>query len=379
MHTVSTPRDVALAWRAEGRRVVVATLVETIGSAPLDPGAEMVVDDQGRIEGSVTGGCVEAALVDQAGEVLAGHGPRLVSYGISDAEAVDVGLMCGGTVKLLVHELIAAHEPAVAAVRDAVHVGDPVALATVLDGPHAGAKLAVFEDRAVGDLGGPALLTHSVARDARGYLDEGRSAIRRYSGKGEVLGSGLGVYIQALAPPPSMVVVGAIDFSAALARLATDVGYAVAICDARSAFAASPRFGSHAEVVVEWPDAYLERRELGPRDAVLVFSHDPKFDEPALIAGLASGAGYVGALGSRRTQAQRRERLRAAGVADRDIARIHAPCGLDIGARTPAETAISVLAEIIALRAGRHGRPLAESEGPIHPEPGLSARGERRA
>jgi len=367
----SLPRSqaVALEWLEAGRRVVSATLVETVGSAPLDPGAEMLVDDTGRIEGSVTGGCVEGALVHEAREVLDGGPARVSTYGISDAQAVDVGLMCGGTVQLFVHELTpAGAREALTTTRDALLEGRPVALATVLDGPSAGAKLAVLDDDAAGGLGVTELLDASVARDARGFLDEGRSAVRRYSALGEVMGSDLRVHVQAFATPPSMVVFGAIDFSAALARAAGEIGYRVTIVDARAAFARSPRFSRHAEVVVDWPDRYLAGRgPLGPRDAVLVFTHDPKFDEPALIAALDSGAGYVGALGSRRTHAERVERLRAAGVTEADLARISSPCGLDIGARTPAETAIAVLAEVLALRAARTGGRLAESAGPIHP------------
>jgi xanthine dehydrogenase accessory factor len=174
------------------------------------------------------------------------------------------------------------------------------------------------------------------------------------------------VAIHAFATPPRMVVFGAIDFSAALARLATEIGYRVAIVDARQAFAQSPRFAEHADVVVSWPAEYLRGQPLGPRDAVLVFTHDPKFDEPALLAALESGAGYIGALGSRRTHGDREERLRAAGAGEEDLRRISSPCGLDVGARTPAETAIAVLAEILALRAGRAGGRLAEASGPIH-------------
>ena len=355
---------VALDWLGEGRRVVAATLVEAIGSAPLDPGAEMLVDDTGRIEGSVTGGCVEGALVEEATGVLAGAPPRVATYGISDQQAVDVGLMCGGTVKVFVHELRA--RDAMYAVRDEIAAGNPVALATVLDGPSAGAKMAGRGGRVTGGLGHTELLDDSVARDARGFLDEGRSAVRRYSAKGETMGSELRVAIHAFATPPRMVIFGAIDFSAALARIATEIGYRVTIVDARQAFAASPRFAEHAEVVVAWPDAYLPGQALGPRDAVLVFTHDPKFDEPALTAALDSGAGYVGALGSRRTHAEREERLRAAGIGEDDLRRISSPCGLDVGARTPAETAVAVLAEILALRAGREGGRLAETSGPIH-------------
>ena len=190
--------------------------------------------------------------------------------------------------------------------------------------------------------------------------------MRRYSEKGETMGSALRVAIQAFASPPRMVVFGAIDFSSALAKSAGELGYAVTIVDARRAFALSPRFSEHAEVVISWPGEYLAAQALGPRDAVLVFSHDPKFDEPALVAALRSGAGYIGALGSRRTHSEREQRLRAAGVDEQGLARISSPCGLDVGARTPAETAIAVLGEILALRAQRAGGRLTEASGPIH-------------
>lgn len=365
MTTQAHSIDIALRWLGEGRRVVAATLVETLGSAPLDPGAEMLVDDTGRIEGSVTGGCVEGALVEEAQGVLAGAPPRVAAYGITDEQAVGVGLMCGGTVKVFVHEL-AARE-ALEVTRAEVAEGRPVALATLLDGRSAGATMAVLPDGTAGSLGHTRLLDDNVARDARGFLDEGRSAVRRYSAQGETMGDALRVAIHAFATPPRMVVVGAIDFSAALAAAATQIGYRVTLVDARQAFAQSPRFAEHAEVVVSWPREFLDAQALGPRDAVLVFSHDPKFDEPALTAALRSGAGYIGALGSRRTHADREDRLRAAGVTEKDLRRISSPCGLDIGARTPAETAIAVLGEVLALRSGRGGGRLAEAGGPIHP------------
>jgi xanthine dehydrogenase accessory factor len=372
---VPSSHRVALEWLDEGRRVIAATLVETVGSAPLDPGAEMLVDDSGRIEGSVTGGCVEGALVEEAQGVLAGAPPRVATYGISDQQAADVGLMCGGTVRVFVHELGEAQRAALEVTREAIEADRPVALTTLLDGPGAGTQMVVTEDDAIGGLGGPDLLDRSVQREARGFLDEGRSAIRRYSRKGEVMGSELGVAIHAFALPPSMVVFGAIDFSAALARLAREIGYRVTIVDAREAFLQSPRFREHAEVVVDWPDRYLAGRDLGPNDAVLVFTHDPKFDEPALTAALNTGVGYIGALGSRRTTADRAERLRAGGVSEDELARINSPCGLDVGARTPAETAIAVLGEILALRSGKGGGRLADASGPIHTRVSPSAAG----
>ena len=214
------------------------------------------------------------------------------------------------------------------------------------------------------------LLDRSVERDARGQLDEGLSRVRRYGAGGEVMGSEVAVYIQAFETQPRMVIFGAIDFSAEMAKLASEVGYQVTICDARRPFADSPRFSRVAEVVVDWPDRYLESQELGPRDVVLVFTHDAKFDEPALTSSLATDAGYIGALGSRRTQERRVERLREAGLDESSIARIHAPCGLDVGARTPVETAVSILAEVIAVRTGRGGESLRRDERPDPPRRG---------
>jgi len=370
---LSSSERIAVDWLREGRRVVSAALVERIGSAPLDPGAQMLIDDRGNIEGSVTGGCVEAALVEEAQRILAGGEAKVVTYGVSDEEALGVGLMCGGTVRVFVHEYgDDALEPleAVAAARAA---DEPVARGTLLDGDRAGASISILEDRVVGSLGVTELLDRSVERDARGQLDEGVSRIRRYGAGGEVMGSELAVYIQAFATPPRMLMFGAIDFSSEMANVASDIGYRVTICDAREPFARSPRFSRNAEVVIEWPDRYLEGQDLGPRDVVLVFTHDPKFDEPALMAALATDAGYVGALGSRRTQQRRAERLRDIGLDERSIARIHAPCGLDVGARTPSETAISILAEVIAVRTGRTGESLRETSGPIHPETAADA------
>jgi xanthine dehydrogenase accessory factor len=350
----------------DGHRVVVATLVERFGSAPLDPGAQMLIDDSGRIEGSVTGGCVEAALVREAQAVLAGGPPRLLTFGVSEEEAAGVGLMCGGTVRVFVHEPGPDARRALEEAAAAIGEGLPVAVATLLDGERAGAKMVVFDDRVVGGLGVGERLDRAVAREARGFLDDGTSAVRRFGSGGEVMGSELAVYVQAFSTRPEMVIFGAIDFAAETAKIAAELGYLVTICDARPPFLASPRFAAAAEVVVQWPDELLAARPLGPRDAVLVFTHDPKFDEPALVAALGGEAGYIGALGSRHTHEKRLARLRARGVAEADLARIHSPCGLDIGARTPTETAISILAELVAHRSGRSGASLRSTTGPIH-------------
>lgn len=361
-----TTLEIACDWLAGGARVIAATLVERIGSAPLDPGAEMIVDDRGRIEGTVTGGCVESVLATEAEAVLAGSEARLARYGVADDEAFEVGLMCGGTVSVFVHELRPFCLPALEAVASARKEGKPVALATMIRGPGAGAKLAVMPSGAVGGLGSD-LLDHNVEREALGLLDTGESRIRSYGSGGEVMGDELEVYVQVFQSSPEMLICGAIDFSVALARIAGELGYRVTICDARPAFASGRRFSEVAEVVVGRPERELARRDLGPRDAVLVFTHDPKFDQPALVAALDGGAGYVGALGSRRTQEKRMERLREAGVPATEVERLHAPCGLDLGARTPEETAISVLAEIVAARTGRSGAQLTGTSGPIHP------------
>lgn len=373
MSATPTSERIAVDWIRDGRRVVGATLVDTIGSAPLDPGAQMLIDDQTNIEGSVTGGCVEGALIEEAHRILAGATPKVITYGISDEQATDVGLMCGGTVRVFVHENTGDELEALEAVAEARAADQPVALATLLEGDRAGAKMAILPDRSIGSLGVTELLDRSVGRDARGQLDEGLSRIRRYGADGAVMGDDLAVYIQAFSTQPRMIIFGAIDFSAEMAKLASDVGYRITICDARSPFVKSPRFSRNADVVVDWPDRYLDGVELGDRDAVLVFTHDPKFDEPALIGALGTGAGFIGALGSRRTQDRRVERLRDAGLDDAAIARIHAPCGLDVGARTPAETAISILAEVIAVRSGRTGEALRKTDGPIHAQRTVAA------
>jgi xanthine dehydrogenase accessory factor len=364
-----------LGWLDEGRRVAAGLLVAVDGSAPLDVGASMYVDESGRIEGSVTGGCVEGAVAQEALELLEGGGaPRLVTYGISDELAGTVGLMCGGTVHILIHPVTgdAATRGLRALVEDR-----PSAVATLLDGPHAGAKMYVDAEERHGGLEGPELLDRNVEREARGLLAHGRTTIRRFGEDGTTLGTGLRVHVRTHAEPPRMVVFGAIDFSAALAGMAASLGYRVTIADPRTAFLESARFSSSAETVGAWPDEVLAGTELGPRDAVLVFTHDAKLDVPALMAAFATGAGYIGALGSRKTTTDRERRLREAGAADEDLARLYAPCGLDIGAATVEETAIAVLAEITAHRARRTAAPLREGGGPIRREgaggPGLAA------
>lgn len=275
--------------------------------------------------------------------------------------------MCGGTVHVFVHEITAQAAAPLAAFLDAVRAERPAGLATLLDGEQAGAKLALVDGHAIGALGAGALLDRNVAQDLQGMLDSGRSAVVRYAPDGSRLGAEQRVHMHCHALPPEMVVFGAIDFSAALAPMARALGFRVTISDPRAAFARSPRFSRAAEVVVGWPEQTLDARELGPRDVVLVFSHDPKLDVPALTAALRTEAGYIGALGSRHTTADRNRRLRETGVTDEQLARVFAPCGLDIGSATAEETAVAILAEIVAHRAGRGGRPLRETDDSIRP------------
>jgi xanthine dehydrogenase accessory factor len=252
--------------------------------------------------------------------------------------------------------------------RDLLRAEDPVALATVVAGPQTGAKLLVLpvgEPR--GGLGDPDL-DRVVARDARGQLEVGRTDIRHYGPHGEAREEAVEVFIESFAPPPRMIIFGAVDFTAALARAAKLLGYRVTVCDARAVFATPQRFPMADEVVNDWPDRHLAKvgEELGPRDAVCVLTHDHKFDVPAITAALDTAVGYVGAMGSRRTHADRVRRLQESGVDDAALTRVMAPIGLDLGARTPDETAVSICAEIIALRTGREARSLRDADGPIH-------------
>jgi len=350
-------------WRAAGRRIALARVVGLEGSGPRDPGAAMVVNEDGEVAGSVSGGCVEGAVVTEALDVLATGRPRLVSFGYSDDEAFAVGLTCGGTITLFVEPLVWSD------VHEALRGDEPFALATIVEGPNVGATMVVRPGRdPQGTLGDPDL-DRVVARDALGELASGLTLTRHYGPHGEAMESDVAVFVESYAPPPHMVIFGAVDFTAALANLAKLLGYRVTVCDARPVFATAARFPMADEVVVEWPDRYLAKvgPSLGPRDAVCVLTHDPKVDVPAVVAALATDVGYLGAMGSRRTHATRVERLREAGVDDAGIARIMAPVGLDVGARTPEETAVSICAEIIALRTGRVAPSLRDREGPIHP------------
>jgi xanthine dehydrogenase accessory factor len=353
-------------WLRAGRTVAAGTLVGVEGSAPLNVGASVYIDADGTIEGSVTGGCVESAVAQAALAMLEDNRPpRLVTYGISDELAGTVGLMCGGIVHIFIHPVRDDAREAALAGLAAIRDEHPAAVATLMDGEHAGRKLYVDATSTVGTLGVTDLLDRNVTQEARGLAVQGRSTVRAFGPDGASLGSGLRVHIAAFAEPPRMVIFGAIDFASALAPLAKGLGYRVTIADPRRAFLDSPRFSAVAQTIVAWPDRVLADMTLGSRDAVLVFTHDPKLDVPAVQAALGTDAGYIGALGSRRTTLDRNARLVAAGVSLEALARVYAPCGLDIGSSTVEETAVAILAEIIARRAGREGSSLRHGSGSI--------------
>jgi xanthine dehydrogenase accessory factor len=308
-------------WAQAGTRVATATVVATERSAPREPGAVLAVDADGNVVGSVTGGCVEPAVYGEAREVLAGEGPRLKTYGIADEEAFEVGLPCGGTVHIFVDAL----DPAlVAPLAEAVREERPIALETRISGEGIGAKRLVGpEDE------GPA--ADLLARAETGIVETPEGQL----------------FVSSFTPRPNMYVFGAVDHAAALASIGRLLGYRVTVCDARARFVTPERFPDVDELVVEWPDRFLESAPVDERTAICILTHDHKFDVPALKVALETPAGYVGAMGSRRTNADRAERLRAEGVSEEQMARIHAPIGLRIGSRSPQEVAVAIAAEIV--------------------------------
>lgn len=301
-------------WRSEGRRVAIATLVERRGSAPRDPGASLALNDRGEIAGSVTGGCVEPSVILEAQAVLDGEPARIREYGISDDAAFEVGLACGGTVAILIAELDTSVVPALL---EAVEEDRPAALVVDAAGETLGRQ-----------------------RLHEGPLPEsGESMLAELDGRM--------VFVHSLVPRPALYVFGAIDHAAALAQVGKLLGYRVTVCDARAAFVTPERFPEADELVVEWPDTFLRRARIDARTAICVLTHDEKFDVPVLLAALETPAGYIGAMGSKVTTENREQRLRAEGVDDAGSARIHAPIGLAIGARSPEEVAVAIGAQIV--------------------------------
>ena len=359
-------------WQAGGT-AGVATVVRTIKSAPRPAGATMVVSPDGTVAGSVSGGCVEAAVYELANEVVKTGRPELHRYGFSDDDAFAVGLTCGGIIDIFAEPMSRDTFPQLQAVADDIAAHRPTAIATVIAHPEpqwVGRRLVIGPHSVDGSLGSDRA-DDAVADDARGLLGAGRTAVLTYGPDGQRQEAGMEVFVASHAPRPRMLIFGAIDFAAALVRQGALLGYRVTVCDARPVFATPARFPGADEVVVDWPDRYLaaqaENGAIDSRTAICVLTHDPKFDVPALKVALQlPQVDYIGVMGSRRTHDERMKRLREAGVTDRELSRLASPIGLDLGARTPEETAVSIAAEIIARRWGGRGRPLTQVDGPIH-------------
>ncbi|MGW1502535.1 XdhC family protein [Streptomyces mirabilis] len=356
-------------WYAAGSPFGLATVVTVSRSAPRDPGAAMAVGPGDEVVGSVSGGCVEGAVFELAQEVVASGEARLETFGYSDEDAFAVGLTCGGEITLLIRRVTPAEDPSFAAVADSVASGRPVTVATVIEGPAPlGATLAVWPEKVAGSLGSTGLDV-AVTADARGELAQGTTIRRHYGPHGERREDAVTVFLHSFAPPPRMLVFGAIDYAAAVARIGDFLGYRVTVCDARPVFATAKRFPAGVEVVVDWPHRYLRGTTTDARTVICVLTHDPKFDVPLLEEALRRPAAYIGAMGSRRTHDDRRKRLIDAGLSEGELSRLRSPVGLDLGARTPQEVAVSVAAEIVALRWGGSGAPLTATGGAIHPGP----------
>ncbi|KFG01876.1 xanthine dehydrogenase [Streptomyces scabiei] len=381
-------RDTLHDWCHEGRPFALATVIGVRGSAPLPVGTALAVDADGNAVGGISGGCVEAAVYELGRQVLADRAaPARVAFGYSDSDAFAAGLTCGGEIDVLVQRVEPGAQPHLAAALDAVTAGRPSAVAHVVDGPGelVGRTLHVPDEGAHEGTLGDESEDRAVVAHARALLRAGRTALIEVGGgggRGEAGDSDDGTCLRKLtvlvhvhASRPRMLIFGAVDFAAALSRAGSFLGYRVTVCDARPVFATPARFPHADEVVTDWPHRYLAATETDARTAVCVLTHDAKFDIPLLRLALTLPVGYVGAMGSRRTHEHRVDLLRQAGVSQDQLARLHSPIGLDIGARTSEETAISITSEIIAHTNRGTGRPLSHGAGPIHlpaqPLPGL--------
>jgi len=348
-------RDLApdlAAWERAGLRYAVATVIAVTGSAPRAPGTSMAVAENGEVLGSVSGGCVEGAVYELCRDVIVSGTAVRETFGYSDDTAFAVGLTCGGTIEVFVRTQPPAD------VLEAVATGSASALVQVLE--DSGAVLVVEHDGHRGTTGSSDL-DAVLAAEARAMSHGGASGLRSVRSR-----PGLEVFIASYAPPPRLLVFGATDYAGAVASVGRFLGYRVTVCDARPVFTTSARFPDADEVVVDWPHRYLAATGTDARTIVVVLTHDAKFDVPLLEVALRLPLAYVGAMGSRRTHDERRARLRTAGLTDHEMGRLRSPVGLDLGARTPEETAVAIAAEFIAARRGGTTRPLSRTDGPIH-------------
>ncbi|QCD59026.1 XdhC family protein [Streptomyces hawaiiensis] len=361
-------------WAEQGRDFAVATVVAVGGSAPRQPGAALAVDADGTVIGSVSGGCVEGAVYDLCEQALRDGETVLERFGYSDDDAFAVGLTCGGVIDILVTPVRAADpvRPVVASALTAAARGEAAAVARIVSGPRelTGRALLVRPDGShEGGFGAHPELDRTVAAEAGAFLDAGRTGTLEIGEQGSRCGAPLTVLVESSVPAPRMIVFGAIDFASALVRVGKFLGYHVTVCDARPVFATRARFPEADEIVVDWPHRYLERTDVDARTVLCVLTHDAKFDVPLLKLALRLPVAYVGAMGSRRTHLDRNARLREVGLTDLELSRLHSPIGLDLGARTPEETALSIASEIVAGRRGGSGVSLTGAHTPIHHEP----------
>ncbi|MFP3987197.1 XdhC/CoxI family protein [Streptomyces sp. E11-3] len=375
-------------WVEQGRDFAVATVVAVSGSGPRQPGAALAVDGEGTAIGSVSGGCVEGAVYDLCQQALEDGESVVEQFGYSDADAFAVGLTCGGVIDILVTPVRTGSpaRPVFEAALAAGASGDAAAFARIIEGPAElrGRALLVHPDGSYeGSLGGHPDLDHTAAGEAAAMLDSGRTGTLTLGADGScalaedgtLSGQLLTLLVESSVPAPRMIVFGAIDFASALVRVGKFLGYHVTVCDARPIFATRTRFPEADDIVIEWPHTYLERTEVDGRTVLCVLTHDAKFDVPLLQLALTLPVAYVGAMGSRRTHEDRNTRLREVGVTDLQLTRLHSPIGLDLGARTPEETALSIASEIIAARRGGTGVSLTGAHTPIHHDGGEALAG----
>lgn len=334
-------------WRAQGQAIALATVIQTWGSAPRGVGAKMALTPAGEIAGSVSGGCVEGTVFEAGVQTLKSGQPQLLHFGVADETAWEVGLACGGTIEVFVEPL----DPALyERLRAALVDERPTAVVTVVRGPAEllGHKLVVYDD-------GSTFGTLSAELDTT-VVEMARTALVSGLPKRLTLSQAVGpveIFIEVNLPSPTLVIVGGVHIAIALTAIAKALGYRTVVVDPRRAFGSEARFPHADRLIRAWPDEALAQVGLTPSTAVVMLTHDPKLDDPALKIALSSPAFYVGALGSRTTQAKRRRRLLEAGLTEAQLARLHGPIGLDLGARTPEEIALAVMAQIVAVRNGR--------------------------
>ncbi len=353
--------DQAQTWQTDGDRVALATVVRVVGSAPRPLGAKLIVSSSGRMAGSVSGGCVETTVYQEALDVLETGQPRLLHFGISDEEGWEVGLACGGEIDVWVEPLAPA---LCAALRGGIEADQPCALATVVEPEAARGGKALFA--ADGSLlyGVGLSSLPGLAQAARTALETGQA------GTVSLDDPAVELFVEPFLPPPTLIVIGGVHVAVPLVRFAKALGFWVVVADPRAHFARPERFPQADQILVEWPDEALAHLPLDANTYVTILTHDPKIDEPALSSllgssGEAAPVRYVGAIGSRQTHAARFERLARLGVEAERLEGVYAPIGLDLGGRTPAEIALSIMAEIVAVKNGRSGGSLRHSSGPI--------------